>query len=54
VGGPVLHYWDVPMNDWVSGMLVDDHGVLLFSDRQLAIDTEIKFLNEWFLERGIK
>ena len=50
VGGPVLHYWDVPMYDWAKGCKVTKDGIILYGDRQKAIDAEIKFLND----RGIE
>lgn len=52
VGGPILKYWDIPHQDWQRGWLLDGN-IVLFPRRQDAIDAEIKFLNNWFLERGI-
>lgn len=51
VGGPILTWSDVapsPCAPWMDTQTFTTH------NRQEAIDAEIKFLNSWFLERGIK
>jgi hypothetical protein len=53
VGGPILNYWNVPSALWVSGMYVGKHNAVLFANRQVAIDAEIVFLNDFFAERKI-
>jgi hypothetical protein len=51
VGGPVLTWADVapsPCAPWMDKQTFTTH------NRQEAIDAEIKFLNQFFLERGIQ
>ena len=48
VGGPILlckHVWDTRPGD---------NYIAMFSDRQEAIAAEVKFLNQFFAERGTK
>jgi hypothetical protein len=47
VGGPILTVWDVTDGRTPSSQ------IMTWSDRQNAIDAEITFLNDWFLQRGI-
>ena len=48
VGGPILEWHHV------YSFRPGDHRIATWLDRQLAIDAEIKFLNQFFLERGIQ
>ena len=49
VGGPILTWKHVrPIAEGVPGLRDRTY---YWSDRQAAIDAEIKFLNEWFLTR---
>ncbi len=48
VGGPVLTWYDVLGQPWGMSRTATWH------NRQDAIDAEIIFLNQFFLERGIK
>lgn len=54
VGGPILRVKDV--HPEISFDHYPQYGEqhAWWFDRQAAIDAEIKFLNEWFLERGIQ
>ncbi len=51
VGGPILTWKDVAPSKCASWM---DKLVFTTYDRQEAIDAEVKFLNQFFLERGIQ
>lgn len=51
VGGPVLT-WSDTRGDGTR--FYYDAGIATWRDRQSAIDAEIKFLNEFFLERGVQ
>ena len=52
VGGPILTYGDVePRYKNVEGL---GDRIVTWHQRQQAIDAEIVFLNDWFLERGIQ
>ena len=51
VGGPILRVKDVSPSPCAPWM---DDQIAFWYNRQEAIDAEIKFLNEWFLERGIQ
>ena len=60
VGGPILTWADVwrvkghlAVLPWLPSLSQYNH-VALWRNRQEAIDTEIQFLNDWFLERGIR
>ena len=46
VGGPLLR--------WKHLLTEGSESIATFSNRQAAIDAEIKFLNQFFLERGIQ
>jgi hypothetical protein len=48
VGGPILEWHHV------YSFRPGDHRIATWRDRQAAIDAEIKFLNQFFLERGIQ
>lgn len=48
VGGPILTWGHVGWS------IIDYTTVAMWRHRQAAIDAEIKFLNDWFLERGIQ
>lgn len=48
VGGPILTVWDATAGKYP----VDS--VMVWQDRQAAIDAEVKFLNNFFAERGTK
>ncbi len=50
VGGPILTWAHVAPSKCASWM---DEQVFTSHNRQEAIDEEVKFLNEWFAERGI-
>lgn len=53
VGGPILRWGHIyPNVDFVDPTVRSL--VYCWVDRQDAIDAEIKFLNVWFLERGIQ
>ena len=60
VGGPVLtygHLWEADGTADVLPVVRTLHmynRVKYFSDRQTAIDAEVKFLNKFFAERGTK
>jgi hypothetical protein len=49
VGGPILKWVD-----YFGCGKRDGAGIAMFRNRQDAIDFEIRFLNDWFLERGIQ
>jgi hypothetical protein len=51
VGGPILTWKDIGST---GGGFWKDSEPAIWLDRQEAIDEEIKFLNNWFLERGIR
>lgn len=51
VGGPILTWADVWGDPVPRGM---SNRIALWQHRQNAIDAEVKFLNVWFLERGIQ
>lgn len=44
VGGPILRWTDL-------GDGAEDHEIAVWENRQQAIDAEIRFLNDWFVER---
>jgi hypothetical protein len=50
VGGPVLRWKHT--NNWRSKVWPDK--IAKYQNRQDAIDAEIVFLNDWFVERGVK
>lgn len=47
VGGPILRWSDIYNKSWGDGIAV-------WWNRQHAIDEEVRFLNQWFLNRGIR
>jgi hypothetical protein len=52
VGGPILTWGDTAWGREHMALAMLDN-VAVWIDRQAAIDAEIEFLNEYFLERGI-
>ena len=53
VGGPILRYSHLKHNASMLKFPAEDwDGVAVWRNRQEAIEAEIEFLNDWFLERN--